>query len=796
MTLRPPRGTRSVRRRWLARPHLPGWLAAADALLIVVVVVAAIAIGRFVQDTLKQLRRGLPARVLVEQSDISRLQHDLSELVHAAQLALLDASPQHRAALGAALHTVEVQLDRVRRVYASHSLVGAADAHAALHPALQDIDDWLRKGVGDNQPSSPFVLRLVEARAEQARHRARELFANANARALALVNDESERLQSFRHSLVAYLGAFALFAIGVIALLVRQQHAEARLARARKRLTDSIEAIGEGFALYDSHDRLLVCNSRYRDLYPDAAPATRPGASFAQLVHHLAERDAIVAVGEESVGIAEAWLERHQHPHRPFELRLQDGRFVQVKEYRTREGGHVAIHTDVTENKRIQDRLEHLASHDVLSGLPNRALFEDRLTHAMAQARRHDRQVALVLFDLDRFKLVNDTLGHAAGDMVLRSVAATLKRCLRSADTAARLGGDEFGAIIEDVVSWKDVGASVERVLGALAADRDIGGCEIFPTASAGIALYPNDGATLSELMRSADAACYHAKSLGRNRYHFYTAELTADAGRRVAIETRLRHALANREFTLHYQPVMEVATRCTTAIEALLRWRNPEFGLVEPEVFTPIAEEMGLTSALGEWVLREACTQGLRWREQGLGAVPIWVNLSSRRWLASTELAEVVKRVLAETRTPPTHLGLDIKESALIDDTQRTLESLQRLGAIGIRLAIDDFGRGYSPLANLKRCPLYALKIDASLVRGITANEDDAAIAGALIAMAHSLHLRVIAEGVETEEQLTLLAARGCDEFQGYLAAPPLPPAEAEAFLARAAVLPLAADG
>jgi diguanylate cyclase (GGDEF)-like protein len=422
-----------------------------------------------------------------------------------------------------------------------------------------------------------------------------------------------------------------------------------------------------------------------------------------------------------------------------------------------------------------RETLRVQATHDPLTGLPNRLLFGDRLTQRLAQARRQEQLLAVMFLDLDRFKLINDTLGHNVGDMLLRSVSKRLKGTLREIDTIARMGGDEFTIILPDISTSEDATVVAGKVLHVLAEPVTVEGHELFVSASMGISLFPSDGSTAEALVRNADTAMYRAKEQGRNNYQVYTEALNAAAVKQVTLEHSLRRALQRNEFLLHYQPQVSIKTGKVLGTEALIRWRQPDLGLVSPAQFIPLAEETGLILPISEWVLSTACMQNKSWQDAGLPHMNVAVNISARQF-EQDELTPMVKRALKASGLDPQYLDLELTESTLMQNPDMAVTILQKLKDMGVRVSIDDFGTGYSSLSYLKRFPIDAVKIDQSFVRDITTNPDDAAIAGAVVAMAHSLKLKVIAEGVETLDQLEFLRGLRCDEMQGYFVSPPVP--------------------
>ncbi len=430
-----------------------------------------------------------------------------------------------------------------------------------------------------------------------------------------------------------------------------------------------------------------------------------------------------------------------------------------------------------------EEKLNYLAYHDVLTGLPGRTLFHDRLVQAVTNAHRHGDKLGVLFIDLDHFKNINDSLGHYAGDMLLKQVAALFTACMREDDTVARLGGDEFVVILASMASEDEALMVSQKILKLMTAPFTIEAHELFVTCSIGIALYPKDGDDAKTLLQSADGALYLAKNKGRNNAQFCTAEMNAKALERLTLESELRQAINRQEFLLHYQPRVDMVSGEITGMEALVRWQHPVQGLLYPTKFIPVAEESGLIVPLGEWVLRTACEQNKAWQLAGLKPVSIAVNLSARQF-KQQDLVELVSSILQETELDPSYLELELTESMVMQNVEAAIATLTQFKVIGVKLSIDDFGIGYSSLNYLKHFPIGFLKIDQSFVRDITTNRDDAIIAKIIISMAHDLGLRVIAEGVETEEQKSFLCSHRCDEMQGYFFSMPLPAEEFEILL------------
>ena len=438
--------------------------------------------------------------------------------------------------------------------------------------------------------------------------------------------------------------------------------------------------------------------------------------------------------------------------------------------------------------KRVEAHLDYLAHIDPVTGLPNRHAFNERLSSALTRVDQFGGNVGLLLLDLDNFKIVNDTLGHPCGDRLLKLAAQRLLEALRSGDAICRIGGDEFAIILES--GSVAHGASVAaKVLEALAVPFEIGSHEIYVTASVGISIYPDDAPDLETLTRNADTAMYQAKGKGKNAYEKFHPELDQRVQKRMSLETNLRKALERSELQLYYQPQVSLKDGRLVGLETLLRWEHPEFGMISPEEFIPVAEESGLIVQIGRWAIRTACQQVAAWREAGLGDVQVSVNLSVRQ-TKDAHLVHDIVRALREAGMRPNQLELEITETVLMENVHANVELLNRLQTAGIRLSIDDFGTGYSSMAYLKRFPIDQVKIDRTFVRDIPGDGDDEAITTAIIAMAHSLGLSVVAEGVETEEQLRFLRDAGCDIMQGYYFAQPQPPEQVAVFLKASAVL------
>lgn len=490
---------------------------------------------------------------------------------------------------------------------------------------------------------------------------------------------------------------------------------------------------------------------------------------------------------DDAGSVSTAFVQRFLQPDAvsiPVEFRFRhaDGtwRFLEAlngKLLQDASGPSIVVNSrDITARKRDEQTIRHLAYYDALTNLPNRTLFHDRLTLALAQAHRSKQRLAVMILDLDRFKTITDTLGHAVGDRILANVGKRLEDSLREGDTVARSGGDEFMLLLPGLSGVEDAGKIAQKILGIFATPFLSGGEELHVTASIGVCLYPSDGEDAETLIKNADVTMYRAKEQGRNNYQLYAPGMNAKAHERLSLENRLRRALEQDQFVVYYQPQISLHNGRMVGVEALVRWQHPELGLLFPGSFIPIAEESGLILPLSEWVLQTACAQNKSWQESGMPPLRMAVNLSARHFMQK-DLVDTVKRILRDTRLEAEYLEIELTESIFMGKADAATATLRELKAMGAHLSIDDFGTGFSSLSYLKRFPVSTLKIDQSFVQDIPNDADDAAIAQLIIAMAHSLNLRVIAEGVETQEQLDFLRSHDCDEMQGFLFSKAVPP-------------------
>lgn len=578
--------------------------------------------------------------------------------------------------------------------------------------------------------------------------------------------------------LVVLIGGFLLrwqVAPLVDKLVLAEREAKAnnlQLQSSETRVRAVVDSVDQGILVINEEGIIESFNPAAERIFGYAA-ANAIGKNIASLIpepcggaqannYRDAEPAAIVGKECEVTGL------RKDGSYFPVDLRMSEMRLEERRLF-------IGTVRDITERKAAEQRILHLATHDVLTNLPNRALLHDRINQAIAQAHRSGSCVAVIFIDLDKFKVVNDSLGHDTGDVLLQAVATKLSMNLREVDTVARQGGDEFIIVVPGLDHPEDAAVIAQKLLVSLSEPFMVKTYELHTGASIGISIYPHDGEDVATLMKNSDTAMYHAKESGRNNYQFFAAQMNVMAAERLLLETSLRHALERDEFLLYYQPIVLCGSGDVVGAEALLRWQQPELGWVSPAKFIPVAEDTGLIGPLGEWVFKTACLQVRAWLDAGYAAPRIAINLSTRQFRQGN-LIQVIAQTISEAGIEARHVEVEITESLLMERADEAVSKLQALSDMGIRISIDDFGTGYSSLSYLKRFPIDKLKIDQSFVRDVASDPDDAAIVVAIIAMAHSLDVKVVAEGVETVEQYDFLKQHGCDECQGYYFSRPLP--------------------
>jgi diguanylate cyclase (GGDEF)-like protein/PAS domain S-box-containing protein len=545
---------------------------------------------------------------------------------------------------------------------------------------------------------------------------------------------------------------------------LRQREEELRAQNLR--FDAALSNMSQALLMFDSSARLVISNRRYEEMYGLSPEIVKPGRPLREL---LEQRSSNGTFSEDPDRyIDELMKVITQGSTRSQLMELADGRTISVLNHPMADGGWVATHEDITERRRAEKQIAHMARHDALTDLPNRVLLQERLAHALTELPRN-QQLAVLYLDLDHFKGVNDTLGHQIGDELLKTVAGRLRDCVREVDTVARVGGDEFAIIHTGIEQPNDAAILAQRICEAVKEPCELHGHAVIVDTSIGLALAPGDGTDPTELLKNADMALYRAKADGRGTYRFFEPAMDARMKTRRALELALRVALANREFELHYQPLVNLDDRRITCCEALIRWQHPERGLIPPAEFIPIAEEIGLIVPLGEWVLRQACADAMLWPED----IKVAVNLSPIQ-VMNQNLVAVVVGALAASGLAANRLEVEITESVLMQNSEATLATLHRLRELGVKISMDDFGTGYSSLSYLRSFPFDKIKIDRCFISGLATGDDSVAIVLAIAGLAKHLGIATTAEGVETRQQLQQVKALGCSEMQGFLFSPP----------------------
>ncbi|HYK00722.1 MAG TPA: EAL domain-containing protein [Thermoanaerobaculia bacterium] len=693
------------------------------------------------------------------------------QVSHCRALELTPGGPMHvRAALGANVSFAHCTLD------------ADEDESLAMVTLLAD---------------APFAFPSLE---EETRFKATHLRDHHHVRAGAAVTIRtqygpfgiiavySDRERTFAEYELAFLRATANIVGEAISRTRTENELRHELEQRERRFRTIVEKSWSGVVLLDGNLRFSFTGSSTHHLigYPDEELLGRELLEFVHPHDHEAARKVFDGVV----------VHPNHEAHGELRFRHKEGHWVWLEGFcqnllhEPSVNAIVLNYRDVSQRKETEKQLEYRAYYDSLTGLPNRLLFRDRLVNSLASAKRNRVGVAVMYLDVDHFKLVNDGLGHSFGDLLLADIARRLHGSLRASDTISRIGGDEFSILLPEVTSTDAVAGVARKILDSLTRPFNVEGHDLFVTASLGISCYPSDGDDAETLLKCADAAMYRAKELGRNQAQLFTASMNERYVRRLALEQHLHHAIERNQLELYYQPLYDRARRQIVSLEALLRWRDPVRGIVAPSEFIQLAEETGMIIPIGEWVLRDACRQLREWHEQGLPALRVAVNISAVQ-LQQRGFAELVHAAIAESGISPHMLQLEITESAAMLSFEQTMKVLREIREMGVSLAVDDFGTGQSSLIYLKHFPIDTVKIDKEFLRDVTSDETAAAIVAHVINLAHTLQLKVVAEGVETEEQYTFLRHYACDLMQGYLFSPPLPAAEVLPYLRTAFVGP-----
>ncbi len=625
----------------------------------------------------------------------------------------------------------------------------------------------LRRKISGEQPIAPFEREII------GRNGARHVVEIHE----SLIRDQSGRVVGVRAAMLD---------------ITKRKQAEEARRETEERYELAVRGANDGLWDWNLKTDKIYFSPRWKAMlgYEEGEIGDSPEEWFGR-VHPEDLGRLKVEIGVHLEGHNQHFENEHRMRHKDGSYRWVVSRALAVVDAQGKALRIAGSQTDITMRKLAEQRLLHDAFHDELTGLPNRALFMERLERAAVRAVRRDNYLFAVLFlDLDRFKVINDSLGHMIGDQLLVGIARRLESCLRPEDTVTRLGGDEFVILFDDLKGISDATQLAERIQQELGRPFQLGGHEVFTTASIGIALSETGYQRPEDLLRDADTVMYRAKALGKARHEVFHTGLHARAVERLQLETDLRRAVERQELLVHYQPIVSRESGAIAAVEALVRWQHPQRGLVPPANFISVAEETGIILSIGDWVLRTACAQNKAWHDAGHPHLRVAVNLSARQF-KQPSLVDAISRALEDTGLDPRFLDLELTENIVLGNAQATIETMQQLCAMGIRISIDDFGTGYSSLRYLRRFPISTLKIDRSFVRDIDVDPDGAAIATAVINLGHSLRLNVVAEGVETTEQLEFLCAGGCNQIQGYVFSRPLPPEQIAGLLKSRYLMP-----
>lgn len=651
-------------------------------------------------------------------------------------------------------HTQEEAIKKIRELSPDLVFTGDLPGNGVGTDAQTNAQTKITRFLKETGSNAEFIL-LVDAGGESAASRARQ---DGTCDYLVKPELSPDILSNFLRHIIA------------------RKKAEAALRNAEKRIELAsiiFESAVEGVLITDDKNKIEYVNQAFISITgytekeaigntPGLLRSDRHDKSFYQRMWH--------ALAETGRWQGEIWNRRKSGEAYPEWLSI-----TAIKSGKEKVTKYIAVFHDITDMKQIEEEMKYRAYHDALTGLPNRLLFKDRLNLAIAAARRHEGNLAVLFVGLDRFANINESLGHAMGDMVLQNIARRIQSCVGEEDTVSRFGGDEFTLLLSGISGEDDAIKIAHKIMNSFYNPFIMDEHELYLTVSIGISMYPSDSREADSLLTNASLAIKRAKSDGKNTYQLYTSDMNTKASRRLTLESNLRKALKREEFVVYYQPKLDVKTQLITGAEALVRWMHPVSGLALPGGFIPLAEETGMILPIGEWVLREACGRARQWHEQGYESLSVSVNLSALQFHRQN-LVKMIESVLEDTGLNPNRLELEITESAIMGEVESAIATMREINEMGVSISIDDFGTGYSSLGYLNRFPIYALKIDRTFVYNITKVPDSATIAAAIISLAHSLRLKVVAEGVETWEHLDFLRKRGCDEVQGFLFSPPVP--------------------
>ncbi len=638
-----------------------------------------------------------------------------------------------------------------------------------VNPLIRDLIKWTTSGTGEYPARSQFIYNLSLERLQNTLFELHRHENNIRSNHGKVITKYHDQLDGFRDSILTLLlGTISLITL-VISLNIKQRQWQSRLAKGRLLISDSVNSLNEGVILTDKHDECLVINDPMVKLVPELSKRVKSGSSFEDAFNQVIHNGVLKLIEVQTHHLMKSNSDNNNaEQNTSKEYLSKSGIYLRVTKRNLKNARKIITFSDITYLKLAQQELHQQATVDGMTGLSNRNHFLSKLQDALSRSKRHGHKVALMVFDLDKFKQVNDTLGHAFGDELLISVAERISNSLREIDASGRIGGDEFAAYLDQIKDVREVRITADRIIEVLHQKLEIDGIDMEVSSSIGIALYPDDADELNVLLKHADSACYHAKQMGRNNFQMYNRDMKVRAMEQMTLESRLRMAIEENALELNYQPQMDLKTQKLTGMEVFLRWNDSKLGNVPPNEFIPLAEKTGLIVKMGEWVIRQACAQLREWIDMNKSPLSLSINISSKQFQLQN-LPDIIDRALNDYALSAKMLALEITEAIIMNDLNTASETLHELSKRGLTLIIDDFGTGSSSLYRLKELPIQALKIDHSFIHRLTEDEDAREITAAIIAIAQKLHLNTIAEGVETECQAKALNELGCDTIQGY---------------------------
>ncbi|HBA32601.1 MAG TPA: hypothetical protein DCZ12_00545 [Gammaproteobacteria bacterium] len=721
-------------------------------------------------------------KALLQQQDMFRIKELLQAIETSLKASYLKPSITLIKDIQTNIKIANFRLKQARTNYSFNQKVGIAKFHSPIFYALQDVEKILKEATQENiADSNNFKLLLYSAyiRIHDANRGAQNDLNDASKAFEKLTDQQINKSSLFKKTLIIYVSIFSLMTIILWVGYFKLRILKNKEVKSRKRLEDTIKNLNQGFALFDKKEKLVVCNEKYKKMYPPEQRNKLLGKRFSELWHTF--KPSVACESKHQAVAKKSKISSEQRdstddkiPVEPYEITDRYGRVILIDNQLEKSGNRVIIFTDITPQKQAEKRLRHIASHDNLTGLPNRSYFIERLRSAIADSRRLNTKLAVIFFDLDNFKKVNDIYGHSGGDELLKGVAHRLRECIRENDTIARLGGDEFIGLFEHISTWKEVSTSVSRIIESLKSGVSIRNTRQIITTSIGISIFPDDGNNIDTLLTNADIACYHAKNMGRNNYQFFTEDLNKASDKQRQIENHLNHALNRDEFSLVYQPQLNFKTGYFSDTEALIRWKSPNLGELSAKDFIPFAESSGQMNALSRWTLLTACRELNSLNAQVKTAIKLTINTSLHE-LETENISQKIKDIIRLSKFSPSNIVIELNESIYPSDSLRAAKALQELSELGLSVSLDNFGRGSVSLKALEVSYITRIKISPSLTDEIENNPQQLRTVKAIIALAHTYSIQVIATGVERESQLRQLERLGCDGAQGHYIAPPL---------------------